>query len=338
MIQATPPSFDGRPELWPLEDRRLLEGSSVEQTARSYWRYIKSQFKRVRRGLKGPARVSLRDFVWGYQASATRTFSLNIDGTSTSGLVPLAEMFNHAVEHNCDWGGDHTREFCIRTKRAIAKGEELTITYGKVPSHRLLAQYGFCLPHNPHDTALLSFPLDEGHWLRAFRQVTEGGTPRREIGRDPALADGPAILTLLRLWSLPNEDAIRADARIDPKLAKPVPFLGAANERSALLRLIDACERSLAGYPDSLAHDDQLLASGSLGWRQTMAVTARRNEKRILHDTLANARSALVALSLPEPECLAAISRRAAEGGLWSGYFRALEEGLMGATALATAA
>jgi hypothetical protein len=331
MINATPGTFDGRPENWQRPDWNLLAGSAAQRLGRSYWRYMVRQFKLVRNALPRHERPSLRDFRWAYQASATRTFTLTIDGHKTCGMVPLAEMFNHAIEPNCQWGGDHSRHFDITAKRDIAEGTELTITYGRVPGTRLLGQYGFFIDDNPHDTATLAFTAEAGHWLHGFARVLTDGryAPEFEIGTTPDCEATRKTLSFLRLATLPNAEAAQAHPLVKQDALANVPMLDIASERSALLRLIEACERNLAGFACGTDGDDELLASGTLDWKQTFAVKVRRSEKRILLQTLEQARSAVVALYLPEAECRAALERRAAEAGVWKAYYEMLRDRLL---------
>lgn len=38
----------------------------------------------------------------------------------------------------------------LTTKRDIQKGEEITVSYGEINNHELLAKYGFLMKDNPY--------------------------------------------------------------------------------------------------------------------------------------------------------------------------------------------
>jgi SET domain-containing protein 6 len=269
-------------------------------------------------------RISLREFAWGYAASASRTFGLRIEGNTDTGMVPLAEMFNHSPDPNCDWSGNHTRTFEIRAQQDIPAGTPLTVTYGKVPNKRLLAQYGFCIEDNRHDVATLRLRVETGHWLHDVARELTGGWSLQEceIGADPTAPNSQQLLSLLRLIALPDRAAVAAHAALRPGAFTRVPVLDLATERVALDRLVQASEQALNAFPSgSDEDDDALLASGRLTPNRRNALIVRRGEKRLLRCTMAYARTALSALSLPDPERRASLQCHADEGGPWANYF-----------------
>lgn len=330
MLDALPRRFDGRPEFWNRADWELLEGSSVKHHCGGFWKHLLHKYRVTQAALPPALRMRLREFVWGHLATSTRTFTFMADGESSSAMVPVAEMFNHSVDPNCDWGGNHTSRFIVSAGKDIAAGTPLTISYGQRGNQHLLKQYGFCIDGNPHDLATLWFRVPRDHWLRSYAKELIGQVPsvKFEIGKDPSLEEGRRLLSYLRLASLPGADAARADARIDEKKPAEVPVLDVENERRALQKLIDACEGRLDDFSCSTGKDDDLLASGQLTPAGRNAVIVRRGEKQVLRHTIDHASLALFALDLPEHERRVVLIRRASDRAPWSGYFRSLLDAL----------
>lgn len=103
----------------------------------------------------------------------------------------------HEYEHD-------TGAFTVHTTREYAAGEQLCINYGHHSNVRLLRNYGFALPNNPHDVAELPLP-------REMQSVRPD---------DPSIAQKLALLEALRLPGV----ALRRG----PGSAQALPFKRAA--------------------------------------------------------------------------------------------------------------
>jgi len=66
-------------------------------------------------------------------------------------IVPIADMLNHGQSVNCDWKYSGVNGFTITTKRPVAAGEELLISYGNKQNQLFLAHYGFIDAGAPGD-------------------------------------------------------------------------------------------------------------------------------------------------------------------------------------------
>lgn len=70
-------------------------------------------------------------------------------------LVPVASLLNHSAHpHIRNFGRmnpeTHTMDFCV--DRPCSAGQEVLLSYGRLPNHSLLLYYGFALKNNPHDS------------------------------------------------------------------------------------------------------------------------------------------------------------------------------------------
>jgi len=85
-------------------------------------------------------------------------------------MILLLDSLNHSQEPSGHWrigeqeGDDPAREpakfIYLRTSPTAApRAGEITVSYGDKGNEELLFQYGFALPHNPHETVMVLSPL-----------------------------------------------------------------------------------------------------------------------------------------------------------------------------------
>lgn len=74
-------------------------------------------------------------------------------------MLPLVDMANHSFDNNVevlplDGGKAGVGLF---TKKKVAAGEPLLLSYGPLTNDFLFMDYGFMVPSNPHDRVTLRF-------------------------------------------------------------------------------------------------------------------------------------------------------------------------------------
>ena len=85
---------------------------------------------------------------------------MKINGTATTGLVPYADMLNHALnkttryQYNDTLGG-----FVMTATRDMMKGEPVYDTYGRKCNSRFFLYYGFILKDNLDNQIQLTINL-----------------------------------------------------------------------------------------------------------------------------------------------------------------------------------
>ncbi|KAJ1952580.1 hypothetical protein IWQ62_006191, partial [Dispira parvispora] len=108
-----------------------------------------------------------KEWHWGWLAVNTRCISLRAGegyhppssnlGDSLA-LAPLLDLLNHDCQADVTPYFDHSRQrFVIRTNQPILPGHEAFINYGPHDNVKLVCEYGFWVPGNPHDLV----PLDD---------------------------------------------------------------------------------------------------------------------------------------------------------------------------------
>lgn len=326
MIDALPQSFNERPECFSPSAWALLEGTEAAVRAENYWTHVRQEYRHTRRALPASMRMSFRSFLWAHQTVSTRCFSLSIDGTTATGMIPVAEMFNHAVAPNCHWGGDHTLHFDVWARSPVRAGTPLTISYGSSANTRLLAQYGFCLENNECDAVKLRFHVERSHWLHELAPwLTQGSSwPAFEIGRHAESNEMRRLFSFLRLLAMPGSDAARRHPATRSAHSGHVGVVSLVNESTALQRLLEECNRRLEHYPSTREEDEALLAGGVLSPTERSAVLYRREQKRLVQEVMAHARRAQAALWLEPSKRRAALEQAARESRGWAPYFTSL--------------
>eukprot|EP01137_Pigoraptor_chileana_P025852 Opistho-2@95959 len=116
--------------------------------------------------------AAMEDHIWSWCAinsrtvyvdestSRTSTGGLRIPAAASNGehyaLAPFLDMLNHSVSADVDGRYDATLDaYVLTTNSAIASQSEAFIMYGGHDSTALLCEYGFVVPNNPNDAALL---------------------------------------------------------------------------------------------------------------------------------------------------------------------------------------
>lgn len=91
-----------------------------------------------------------------WRDARTVVTSRRFDVGGETALVPIADLFDHAMDPEVDWVVD-ADAFVMRTTRAVPAGAVLHDTYGRKSNARLMLHYGFALPDNPYDEVLVDF-------------------------------------------------------------------------------------------------------------------------------------------------------------------------------------
>ncbi|KAL5010710.1 hypothetical protein ScPMuIL_013015 [Solemya velum] len=75
-------------------------------------------------------------------------------------LAPFLDLLNHSTQAQITAGYDReSKTYQIRTLVPYRRYEQVFISYGPADNHKLLLEYGFILPNNPHD--VFNFTFDD---------------------------------------------------------------------------------------------------------------------------------------------------------------------------------
>lgn len=126
------------------------------------------QFTAVKAKLQSTPLKSI--FTWDAYCGALELWqaygvSLLLPGADclSTALLPLGLLMNHSLTPHVTRFStfDEDGVLRLRTCRDIAAGEEVFLSYGRLPNADLLTFYGFALPDNPYDVLPVSIEVEE---------------------------------------------------------------------------------------------------------------------------------------------------------------------------------
>lgn len=88
-------------------------------------------------------------------------------------LFPVIDILNHAHSARVHWAYDQGR-FSLTLLDGAKAGFEMFNNYGPKRNDELLLGYGFCIPNNPHDRALLTLKAPLEQLQQDVRRVQPG--------------------------------------------------------------------------------------------------------------------------------------------------------------------
>lgn len=234
---------------------------------------------------------------WAISMVMSRGFGLTDNGAefSSSGrheeeilptpfLAPF-DFWNHNTKPNVRYPFDSKSESLIfSTKRSVAAGEELFISYGLLSSNDLAAQYGFVplggVLHDVLEVAFAPDPDDPNADLKSRILSDSLGFHRGAIRRDMHISS--ETMAALRLCTMAPEEM--SGYTVSKVLSGH--SISQENDQESIWLLHDACvayERTLAGSPlppqGHTPQDDALRVV--LQYREVLLVIARDCVRRL---------------------------------------------------------
>ncbi|KAI9346593.1 hypothetical protein BDR26DRAFT_855806 [Obelidium mucronatum] len=243
---------------------------------------------------------SFDDYKWARLSVQSRSFSLDIDGVTASALIPYADMFNHGPDHHLYWRYNATTksaQFCAI--RDVEGNVPIFNSYGLLGSRRALEYYGFAIPENPVETALVRLNIPE--YLQAERCVKVSGGREALFNRVDyhvvAKADDSEFLNALVMARVCAAQSIQELRELD--LFGKIRFLSFWNEWRALEFLEAAIQDALRNFSHDIAADQNLLNDPKLPFNKRNVIIVRLGEKRVLTNLRTVIQDLKLALIIP---------------------------------------
>jgi len=220
-----------------------------------------------------------------------------VEGNKTDGLVPYADMLNHKKpresgkaldECETKWTFEDSRNgFIITTVKAIGRGEQIFDSYGRKCNSRFFVNYGFTLLDNVEDNEAMirvHLPATDPHFHMKMKIL--GG---RENGarREFQIPAGYMQKKVKELFSFMRfihaRDSEMLSINHGEHKLEEIDALSIANELKVLADLKKAAEVSMRAFPETLEHDEKLLATEYTEWgNKRNCIIMRRGEKQVL--------------------------------------------------------
>jgi len=122
--------------------------SALHHDVEEYREYIRDAFNRH----KNTVQMNEESWKWALWIAHSRAFAIPPDGHYVA-LIPMVDMFNHAVRASSELVLDETKtQLCIVFDDDVPADSEIFITYGGLSNDVLLPYFGFVEEDNPVDT------------------------------------------------------------------------------------------------------------------------------------------------------------------------------------------
>jgi len=324
-LDTLPSSFPHVPLFFDEKELALLKGSFTLGMIEDRKLWLREDHQSLRHSVRGFSHP-YAEFEWARVAVTSRNFNLEVHGRSVQALVPMADLLNHATPRETAWGfDDSSGAFRMTALKSFAPGEAVHDSYGRKCNSRFFVNYGFVLPDNPDNEAVIALP-DPPCDYRFYDSLTflggrsPGGGCRFQVSVDLERA-GP-LLSFLRLLCADGEENVTLPGLAGPAIS--VPPISRRNEAAALEALQNACTAALGCFDTTLCKDEALLENPFLTTNERNAIIMRRGEKRVLHHYLEMARVVTGFLRLSPIEFAHVMEAPPASAAPFLGYFATL--------------
>ncbi len=171
-------------------DEILLFPTYLRRNVEEMRRMVLSRLSAVNHMLAGQLKYSENDWMWAWMTVNTRAVYFERERLHADrlALAPFLDMFNHSPDVGVRTGVDLGRDcYQIVAEDSTDRFGEVFINYGPHGNTKLLLEYGFCVPNNPHD----SVPLVLDELCQAI--PVQASSSVREVLRGAKLADNLCI-------------------------------------------------------------------------------------------------------------------------------------------------
>mmetsp|Transcript_27829 Transcript_27829/g.49130 ORF Transcript_27829/g.49130 Transcript_27829/m.49130 type:complete len:464 (-) Transcript_27829:135-1526(-) len=294
-IDILPDKYYNMPIFFNDHYNKHLKGSYSIEMAATRNKQLRQEYEGIVRACPAFRKYHYLEFVWGRLAVITRIFSLDINGRTTDGLVPMADMLNHHPTRQTTWGySDRKQGFVMTTTQEVGPDVEIFDSYGRKWQGRYFVNYGFTIDDNYEDNdAVIQGHLSEKDQFYVQKCRYLGGLTSREF--QPQAQWGRKAKEMMSYFR--TIAATYQELRNHRNFHAP---LSIRNEMAALTELEKACQVALAKFPDSLTHDHKLLKANQ--WEDSNhrnCVIMRAGEKEVLWWFISLARQGRELLSMP---------------------------------------
>ncbi|HUQ06146.1 MAG TPA: SET domain-containing protein [Kofleriaceae bacterium] len=229
-------------------------------------------------GAEAPERAAM---AWARAITSSRLFKLTIEGHDRRAMVPVADFFDHS-DGDTTWRYDDAEGGLIITAaRTIEEGEPIHLGYGSFPNAHFLTHYGFAVPDNADDVALLLFPpaADPLRDVIAACLWDQPLSAPVELEVNTRIEGGMRrALSLARLRNASYREILLSNDRGRFE-ERSYLWLHGDHDRAALEMIADAARAARARIEDQAP-----IAEDASPWERTCAVV--RAGERAIHDAV----------------------------------------------------
>lgn len=290
-----PQSVDNFPIFFKKEELKLLKGTFFLEQVEMKKQQLREDYAEIRMVAPEFARHTLEHFAYARTLVASRTFCIFVKGRKEDGLVPLADIQNHAQPNMSTWTYKEANDgFVVKADVDVERGREIYNSYGLKCNSRYFLNYGFVVEDNGENEIPVVMQLDAKDplfWVKC-RMNERSQIMQMRVKDDFNKENIFYLLCYARfmVYTGPAEDLKHrvANIRDDGSMTLYGSYKGVgispvslANEMSAHKAVSALAAEELKAYPCTY-EDDVLLLQTALTYNQRNCVILRAGEKRIL--------------------------------------------------------
>ncbi|WP_281557957.1 SET domain-containing protein [Thalassomonas sp. RHCl1] len=235
-----PRDFTDHPLFFEEAQLARLRGSRALEIIYRRRFTLQQSYQAMTDALGDTFRFTLPDYQVARTAINTRCFGVNFGGSDQVAMIPIIDMLNHGDDDSCQWGCDGDG-YGVWAKKAIAKGDEITHSYGQKCQQRYFANYGFLRESTIDDECRVTIQLDSySPSLSAQMALLNISQPVIELALGNDLNDTlEQVMPLLRIAA--SEAGLQDEIELSGEQNR-------ARELAALSLLKTALKKKLACY------------------------------------------------------------------------------------------
>jgi len=156
-LDILPSDLSNFPIFFNDDEKAMLEGSAFLTNIQKKLTDIDGDYSMITKKVPEFEKFTKEEFKRALIYVSSRVFTMEINGTKTVGLVPYADMLNHATDKTTKYFYNDTLEgFVMKATKDIAQGDAVYDSYGNKDNKRFFLHYGFVLENNPDNEVELT--------------------------------------------------------------------------------------------------------------------------------------------------------------------------------------
>lgn len=138
------------PVFWTEKEKAFLKGSTLPNEIKQRREKIRNDYKIIGDLVpKFTENFTFDKFLWCRTIVGSRNFTITIDGSKRTSMVPHADMLNHFRPRETSWTFENDiRCFTITSLKPLSRGQQVMDSYGKKCNSKFLLHYGFAVECN----------------------------------------------------------------------------------------------------------------------------------------------------------------------------------------------
>jgi len=272
------------PVFWTDKEVGYLKGSTLSGEIQQRREKIRNDYNIIGGLIPGFFdNFTFEKFLWCRTIVGSRNFTITIDGSKRTSMVPQADMLNHYRPRETSWTFENDiRCFTITSLKPLKRGQQVMDSYGKKCNSKFLLHYGFAVELNReangvclNKIALKAKLRDEDPALREKLFLS----PRQKkvnVSMSHQSKETREALGFMRIVvATPDECRVMGKNHVG--------VVSVRNEVAAIKAVAVMCENRLKGYPTSWEEDKKRLQTLKPFTNERNALVVIAGEKEICH-------------------------------------------------------